>query len=45
MKIQYDDKKMENEINEFKDLVLHLDSYLMKGKLGLKSLQQKIIKL
>ena len=45
MKNEYEDKMLENKINEFKDLVLHLDSYLMKGKVGLKSLQQKIIKL
>ena len=45
MKIHYDDKTIENEIIEFKDLVLHLDTYLMKGKEGLESLQHKIIKL
>ena len=45
MKIHYDDKTIENEIIEFKDLVLHLDTYLMKEKEGLESLQHKIIKL
>ena len=45
MKIHYDDKTIENEIIEFKDLVLHLDAYLMKEKEGLESLQHKIIKL
>ena len=45
MKIHYDDKTIENEINEFKDLILHLDTYLTKDKEGLESLKHKIIKL
>lgn len=45
MENTFDDKKMENEINSLLDLVLHLDSYLIKGKEGLGGLKQKIIKL
>ena len=45
MKIKYNDKTVENEINSFIDLVLHLDSFLFKGQIGLEKLNKKISKL
>ena len=39
------DKIIENEINSLIDIVLHLDSFLLKGKLGLVNLFNKINKL
>ena len=38
------DKIIENEINSFIDIALHLDSYLLKGKIGLVNLNNKIKK-
>ena len=40
-----EDQKLQNEINSFTDIILHLDSYLFKGQDGLNSLNQKISKL
>ena len=40
-----EDQKIQNEINSFIDIILHLDSYLFKGQNGLNSLNQKISKL
>ena len=45
MKNKYEDKDIENEINSFIDLVLHLDSYLFKDKTGLENLKNKISKI
>ena len=45
MKNIYSDKAIENEINSLLDLVLHLDSFLFKGKPGLINLSSKISKL
>ena len=45
MKNNNDDKSIQNEINSFKDLVIHLDSFLFKGNDGLKNLSNKISKL
>jgi len=45
MKNKYEDKDIENEINSFIDLVLHLDSYLFKDKTGLENLKSKISKI
>ena len=39
------DKSIQNEINSFKDLVLHLESFLFKGNDGLKNLSNKISKI
>ena len=36
------DKSIQNEINSFKDLVLHLESFLFKGNDGLKNLSNII---
>ena len=38
------DKIIENEINSFIDIALHLDSYLLRGKIGLVNLNNKIKK-
>ena len=45
MKNIFSDKIIENEINSLIDIVLHLDSFLLKGKLGLVNLFNKINKL
>ena len=45
MKNNDNDKSIQNEINSFKDLILHLDSFLFKGKAGLENLSNKIAKL
>lgn len=45
MENKFEDKIIENEINSLLGLVLHLDSYLIKGKEGFEGLKQKIIKL
>ena len=44
MKNIFSDKIIENEINSLIDIVLHLDSFLLKGKLGLVNLFNKINK-
>ena len=45
MKNNNDDKSIQNKINSFNDLILHLDSFLFKGKEGLSNLSNKISKL
>ena len=45
MENKFDDKSVENEINSFIDLTLHLDSYLYKGETGSENLKNKITKL
>ena len=45
MKNIFSDKIIENEINSLIDIALHLDSFLLKGKLGLVNLFNKINKL